>query len=131
MLSSIFNPLNGNFDKIGELKGDYTHLMSNGQMMSANAWYSAGKLTLIPGTWLVIGQINIMTVPNVDAMLYQRIINGDASIVYATDAIYTYQTNKQLVTIINTDIARDIFIQAYASSPAGVYANAMVAIKFK
>lgn len=106
--------------------------MSNGQVINSGAWYSVGKIRLIPGTWIILGNCSIMTtVSGSNATLYQRIINGDASKQYAADAIYTYLRNTQSTAIVDIDKTQDIFLQVYASASAQVYTNGMCAIWIK
>lgn len=106
--------------------------MPNGQAINGGAWYSVGKIQLTPGTWIVCGNCYIMVSGAVtSASLYQRIINGNASISYVADMIYTYQRNTQSTGFITIDKTQDIFLQIQASGNAQVYTNSMRAIRIK
>lgn len=106
--------------------------MANGQEINASAWYSVCKINLTPGTWIVSGSCYIMVSGSVvDASLYQRIVNGNASKQYAADMIYTYQRNMQTIAFVDIDKEQNIFLQVYASTSVQVYSNEMRAIRIK
>lgn len=125
----IITPLNGKLVKIGEFKDEYTQLMSEQTVINANAWYSTAKIRLTAGTWIVFGQTNVATNPTALANIYQRIVNGDASSVYANDAFITQQRNTQISAMCHLENTKDIFLQVYTSSPAKTYATVLRAIK--
>lgn len=105
--------------------------MSDGQAINSGAWYSVGKIHLTPGMWIVSGNCSIWSEQSVTVSIYQRIINGDASIQYAADAIYTGLRNTQSIGFVKINIDQDIFLQVQASGNAKVYTNGMSAIRIK
>lgn len=111
---------------------NFTDQNPSGTNINGSAYYSVCHMSLQPGTYIVIGRVNISSLS--EASIVQRFYKDDGT-AYGSNSVRTTQRYLDSIALITLTTTTTIYLQAYIVSnakPAGsIAAREMMAIKLK